>query len=382
MKTPVYAAVLCGTLLCMLCTACGAPKEYNTADLPLQSLEMHTDAEASLPFTLQTITLPVENGKPQQHIIVGDDVYFVLNHQKFTISSNDIELMFYDGESGTLKQLFAYQDDENGMNFAEFTAVGQYVYLLAYENEPYDADSKRNEHCEVWQIDTQTLQIRTVDTLEIDKSQYMRHALFATEEGDLCFSYSIHDRDSDDTKVTEKIYDPAADTWETVRIIAHEDGDFVANRDENFVCDTTSGRAVFSYGEEYILSTDTAKPLYKEGTAAYVNWAERCGTGDDKSYQFYHFDTESQQLYCTKADSLGYDVRPMGEYVMLWRDAGDTLGVFCLMLETGQLVQISPEGFSTGNLTDENGCFSFVMEDKRDDAPHLPMIAFIEPRQN
>ena len=68
---------------------------------------------------------------------------------------------------------------------------------------------------------------------------------------------------------------------------------------------------------------------------------------------FYHFDAESKQLYRTKADSLSHYVCPMGEYAMLWRDAGDTLEVFCLLLKTGQLVQAAPDNFSPHTLNDE-----------------------------
>ena len=38
---------------------------------------------------------------------------------------------------------------------------------------------------------------------------------------------------------------------------------------------------------------------------------------------------------------------------MLWRDAGDTLEVFCLLLKTGQLVQAAPDNFSPHTLNDE-----------------------------
>lgn len=112
----------------------------------------------------------------------------------------------------------------------------------------------------------------------------MKPRMFATEDGDLCFSYALHDAEDNSTRVTEKIYDPTADAWETVRLIRNDTSGFVANQDENFVCNTESGTAVFSYGEEYILSTTTAKPLYIEGTATYVNWAERCNTGDETCY--------------------------------------------------------------------------------------------------
>lgn len=138
----------------------------------------------------------------------------------------------------------------------------------------------------------------------------MKPRVFATENGDLCFSYALHDAEDNSTRVTEKIYDPTADAWETVRLIRNDTSGFVANQDENFVCNTESGTAVFSYGEEYILSTTTAKPLYMEGTATYVNWAERCNTGDETYYYFYHFDAESKQLYRTKADSLSHYVCP------------------------------------------------------------------------
>ncbi|MGN0648096.1 MAG: hypothetical protein ACI4J3_05650 [Oscillospiraceae bacterium] len=90
---------------------------------------------------------------------------------------------------------------------------------------------------------------------------------FVTEDGDLCFSYALHDAEDNSTRVTEKIYDPTADAWESVRLIRNDTSDFVANQDENFVCNTESGTAVFSYGEEYILSATTAKTLYMEGTA-------------------------------------------------------------------------------------------------------------------
>ncbi len=378
MKHRIYTAVLCSCLMGILCTGCGKPKEYSTADLPLQSFDMTLAEDATLPFALKTITLPVESGKIGNHIVVNGDVFFALNHREFAISSKDIELMHYDGESGALTQLFAYQDDTNGMEFVEFTAVGQYVYLLAYENEPYDEDMRCNRRCEVWQIDTQTLAIRTVNTLEIDKTQYMRHALFATADGKLCFAYSLRHKDKDITKVTERIYDPAADTWETVKVINHEDGDYVANRDENFVCNTDGDAAVFSYGEAYILTTQTENPLYEEGTADYVNWAERFGEGDDKYYYFYHFDAKLKQLYRTKVDTLGHNTRSAGDYVMLWRNAGDTLGVFCLLPETGQLVPVSNEGFSTNELTYDNDDFTFVMQDKRDGSTAPPMIAYIE----
>ncbi|MDD5946307.1 MAG: hypothetical protein PUC41_00720 [Oscillospiraceae bacterium] len=39
----------------------------------------------------------------------------------------------------------------------------------------------------------------------------MKPRMFATEDGDRCFSYALHDAEDNSTRVTEKIYDPTAD---------------------------------------------------------------------------------------------------------------------------------------------------------------------------
>lgn len=357
--------------------------EYNTHDLPMTCFDIQYREDAALPFTLQTMPLPELNGGvPRANLVDGKQLYFVVDYEEYALSSNDIALFHYSAETGGLTELFHHTDDTLTMRFAEMVLLDDFLYLLAYTEEPRDDNGDRESDCAVWQLNTQTFEIRILDTIHVDKSSSLRRALFPVD-GEICFAYELSSDATDTAKVTEKVYHTETDSWETIRQmeLTQEDAPYVADQDENFTCDESGATAILTYEGSYRLVTHTPNALYVDGTAAYVNWAEKIPDDDATCYYYYHFDAKTQQLYRTKTDTLGYDIYSAGDYVLLWRNSTDEevpgQTMWCLLPETGTLTQCGPTGYTATTIEDGSNNLSIVFRDKRDMGDGSALICFI-----
>lgn len=357
--------------------------EYNIHDLPMACFEIQYGEDAVLPFTMQTMTLPALNGGvPRTNLVDGEQLYFAVDYEEYAISSNDIALFHYHAETGSLTELFHHTDDTLTMRFAEMVLLDEFLYLIAYTETPRDDNGDRESDCAVWQMNTKTFEIRILETIHVDKSSSLRRALFPVD-GEICFAYELSSDAADTASVTEKVYHTETDNWETIRRmeLTREDPPYVADRDENFTCDESGAAAILTYEGSYRLVTHTPNALYVDGTASYVNWAEKITEGDTSFYYYYHFDAETKQLYRTKTDTLGYDICSAGDYVLLWRDSADKTipgqTMWCLMPETGTLTRCGPAGYTAAAIEDDSDDLSIVFRDKRDIGDGSAIIGFI-----